>query len=583
MPLGPREGRILHAMSIDDAYEVQRVLSEGPNGRTEVVTIDEVGPYLRKRIPVARADRKVWAALEECASPRLPHVEATYTTPDEFIVVSNFVPADTLEEVVATESSLAPSEAVRIALEVCEAVDDLHRRGIVHCDIAPRNVLLAADGAHVVDLGNACQVGREFSAKEHPRGTWGFAAPEQYGFAPIDERTDVYAVGRLLGYLLTGVEPDDERYKVALADGDCVPASLREVVDRASAFEPSSRYQTAADLAEAIKAAMWGDGGDRVPAGCKEGPATNASGTWKRKRSKGRNSSDVSTPQMIVGMAGIVLMLVVAMVAFLSLASMGFDVAADVVHEKLSQTEVKDAKAPSSSNGDKAPDESAEDHQPAVNSLSMMGGEGAAKIDESEQAAAQDVVAAYEALSIVESAWFVKAGGYISYTFALHNDSADLTVEFPTVDIVGRDESGNIISSDYMVRSVVGPGETIYFASEAGNGTAPHSVDFSLRKPEAYNVERTRKERASFRVSYVSETFDEDGKSLFVGEVGLEKGVPSSGQIAVTVVLRDEQGAMVGGSTTYAGAPGKNASTTFETMAGTFPRHASIEAYVEED
>lgn len=51
MTMGPREGRTLHAMSIDDAYEVQRVLSSGPGGRAEIVTIDGIGPYLRKKIP----------------------------------------------------------------------------------------------------------------------------------------------------------------------------------------------------------------------------------------------------------------------------------------------------------------------------------------------------------------------------------------------------------------------------------------------------------------------------------------------------------------------------------------------------
>ena len=87
MAMGPREGRVLHAMSIDDAYEVQRVLSSGSGGRTEVVTIDGFGPYLRKKIPSPLVDRRVWAALSECVGLRLPHVVATYETPDEFVVV----------------------------------------------------------------------------------------------------------------------------------------------------------------------------------------------------------------------------------------------------------------------------------------------------------------------------------------------------------------------------------------------------------------------------------------------------------------------------------------------------------------
>lgn len=112
MAMGPREGRVLHAMSIDDAYEVQRVLSSGSGGRTEVVTIDGFGPYLRKKIPSPLVDRRVWAALSECVGLRLPHVVATYETPDEFVVVCDFVPGDTLYEVVSAQGRLPVSGAV---------------------------------------------------------------------------------------------------------------------------------------------------------------------------------------------------------------------------------------------------------------------------------------------------------------------------------------------------------------------------------------------------------------------------------------------------------------------------------------
>lgn len=243
MAMGPREGRVLHAMSIDDAYEVQRVLSSGSGGRTEVVTIDGFGPYLRKKIPSPLVDRRVWAALSECVGLRLPHVVATYETPDEFVVVCDFVPGDTLYEVVSAQGRLPVSEAVRIALEVCEAVEELHRRGIAHCDISPRNVLLAADGAHLIDLGIARPFGAEPSSETPNLGTHGFAAPEQYGFAPVDERTDVYAAARLLGFMLTGLEPGDA-YRVALVDESVVPTPLRAVIERGSAFEPSARFQT---------------------------------------------------------------------------------------------------------------------------------------------------------------------------------------------------------------------------------------------------------------------------------------------------------------------------------------------------
>lgn len=188
----------------------------------------------------------MWAALSECVGLRLPHVVATYETPDEFVVVCDFVPGDTLYEVVSAQGSLPVSEAVRIALEVCEAVEELHRRGIAHCDISPRNVLLAADGAHLIDLGIARPFGAEPSSETPNLGTHGFAAPEQYGFAPVDERTDVYAAARLLGFMLTGLEPGDA-YRVALVDESVVPTPLRAVIERGSALSRalvSRRYGT---------------------------------------------------------------------------------------------------------------------------------------------------------------------------------------------------------------------------------------------------------------------------------------------------------------------------------------------------
>lgn len=71
-----------HAMGIDDTYRVERTLARGQGGVTELVSIDGIGPFVRKKIPSQLAQRNVWAALSACTNPRLPHVEATYELPD---------------------------------------------------------------------------------------------------------------------------------------------------------------------------------------------------------------------------------------------------------------------------------------------------------------------------------------------------------------------------------------------------------------------------------------------------------------------------------------------------------------------
>ena len=267
----------MHAMGIDDAYRVKQVLARGTDGMTELVTLDGSGLFVRKRIALRLARRSVWAALADCGCDRLPHVEATYEMPEEFVVVYDFVPGDTLERVVELRGRLSVDDALRLVVQVCEAAGALHARGVIHRDISPTNVIVAVDGARLIDLGIARMRVEGVSHDTTSLGTWGFASPEQYGFAQTDARSDVYSIGRLFGYMLTGVRPDADEYEGLLADATVVPSGVRTVIDRACAFEPSARYQSAAELASAVGALA--DGGaaaaprpSRVPADLVTGP-----------------------------------------------------------------------------------------------------------------------------------------------------------------------------------------------------------------------------------------------------------------------------------------------------------------------
>lgn len=250
-------------MSIDDMYHVERVLARGKGGVTELVTVEGAGPFVRKKIPNELARRSVWSVLADCDCARLPQVEATYKTPDEFVVVYDFVPGDTLEALVKQAGPLDAAQAVSLALDICEAAGALHAQGVVHRDITPKNVVASSDGAHLIDLGIARLYAEGATRDTNALGTWGFAAPEQYGFKQTDARSDVYSIGCVLGYLLTGVMPDEDAYHDALADESAVPAHLRAVVERATNMEPSARYQSAMDLAAALRCERDAGGAQR--------------------------------------------------------------------------------------------------------------------------------------------------------------------------------------------------------------------------------------------------------------------------------------------------------------------------------
>lgn len=559
MAMGPREGRVLHAMSIDDAYEVQRVLSSSPGGRTEVVTIDGLGPYLRKKIPPALVDRQMWAALAECESARLPHVVATYETPDEFVVVCDFVPADTISEVVAAEKCLPVFEAVRTTLEICEALEDLHRHGIVHCDISPRNVLLAADGAHLIDLGIARSRGTEPSSEGPVLGTHGFAAPEQYGFAPVDERSDVYATARLLGFMLTGLEPGDA-YRAALLDESAVPAWLRATIEKGSAFEPSARYQTAAEFAGALS--RTGHEAGTAASQDREEACTQGDGFAKRREGAPGHLARRRTVRILAMAACLVVMFVLGGMALAYLESHTTNGIADAVINRMPTTgQGGDDTADDRSDG-------AEGSPSSVRLFNKPSGSTAAQV---------------EALSIVESAWTTD-DDCTYWVFAVRNNGEE-TVRSSKVQIVGRDGDGHVASSDYYELRPMRPGEIVYLAGLLSNGESTQSVDFVVQPSDDARMQGEGESDLVLAVTDLTEVDKDIAPLRFVGEVALKSGEYQgygNGVILVTVVLRNEDGELVGGESTTTDRPAPDLPQTFDTLSFHDVPYATAEAYAYE-
>jgi hypothetical protein len=147
--------------------------------------------------------------------------------------------------------ALGARDAVRIAAEIAEALDHVHRRGLLHLDVKPGNVLLDPAGrALLTDFGIAA-ARSEGPVRLSGVGTPGYMAPEQRpdGSGEVDHRTDLYALGVLLCELLTGVRPTNSSLPGA------VPRSVGPILQRCLSDAPADRYPNAADLAAELRAA----------------------------------------------------------------------------------------------------------------------------------------------------------------------------------------------------------------------------------------------------------------------------------------------------------------------------------------
>lgn len=170
---------------------------------------------------------------------------------------------------------LGLEEAVEVAAEVAEALGFLHARGLVHRDVKPDNVILAAEGrARLTDFGLAKAIGADdqrLTLTGDLIGTPAYMAPEQaQGQREVTPATDVYACGVLLYEALTGRLPYEARTAIQItrkvANGMpfpkptrlvvTIPPAVEAVVLKALEFKPQSRYPDGTALAEALRAAI---------------------------------------------------------------------------------------------------------------------------------------------------------------------------------------------------------------------------------------------------------------------------------------------------------------------------------------
>lgn len=293
------DARAFHALGADDAYVVERVLRDGPSGATELVTIGGEGPYVRKRIPWELANAEAWARAMRASNPHLPRVEGMYATPDGLVVTYDYVEGTPLDELLADRGALGVARALDVLDDVCSAADALHAQQVVHRDVKPSNVIVSPRGAYLTDLGIS-RVRDEAQERDTTvLGTRGFSAPEQFGFAQTDARSDVFSLGRLLACALTGEVSGDRAYERLLAfeggvqaapphgpgaaaapgaEGEAAAlARLAGVARRACSFEPSLRYGSAGELARAAREA----------ARCTSGPTLGAGRPAPRGRADG--------------------------------------------------------------------------------------------------------------------------------------------------------------------------------------------------------------------------------------------------------------------------------------------------------
>lgn len=239
-----------------------------PGPVTRVVALKRLHPG-SSPVDLSRLRREA-TLLTELDHPHVVRILEVIEDGDGLAIAMQFAPGGSLEALLAERGRLAPGEVVAVAAPIADALASAHRRGVLHGDVKPANVLFTSDGEPLLsDFGVARTLGRLTS--DNIAGTAHYMAPEMLDGAPPDARADVYSLGVVCYEALTGRPPFDGAVPLAVvraADSGIhgplvgltgLPHSLAQVVEQAMARDPEHRFPTADSFARALRGALAHD------------------------------------------------------------------------------------------------------------------------------------------------------------------------------------------------------------------------------------------------------------------------------------------------------------------------------------
>ncbi len=243
-------------------------------------------------------------------------------------LVLEYVNGLTLKDIVRQRGKLDAETTTQIAIRILSALQHAHSKGIVHRDIKPQNVLVHADGhVKVSDFGIARMTNTVTISQDNTvLGSVHYSSPEQATGSVVNATSDLYSTGVVIYEMLTGHVPfvGDTPVAVALQQVNAaippienstpdVPAALVQVVMKALEKDPTRRFQSAREMAEALNQAKEGSYVAKPPTT----PASQRVAPLRPSYAPKRHKSKPSKKNWLLGFSGIVSVLLTLVIGIM--------------------------------------------------------------------------------------------------------------------------------------------------------------------------------------------------------------------------------------------------------------------------
>lgn len=258
---------------IDNKYKIIYQIGKGGTSRVflainEVANREWAVKEIPKKAKLGGRDVRQRPMAETSIMKKLRHdniaeIADVLETDDAWLIIMDYIEGKTLKEILREEGAQPQELVVEWGITVCGIFSYLHAQEpkIIYRDLKPGNLMLQPDGKlMLIDFGAAREFRESAAGDTDCLGTRGYAAPEQYpdqdaGTGRSDERTDIYNLGATMYHLVTGKDPSRPPYEMRpIRQWDrSLSSGLEEIILRCTKNDPDERYQTAEELAYALR------------------------------------------------------------------------------------------------------------------------------------------------------------------------------------------------------------------------------------------------------------------------------------------------------------------------------------------
>lgn len=217
-------------------YNSINILKDEEYSKIEVFQQKNGDNKLVKILSKNRNDH-IYRALKGLKHKNLPCIFDVCSCEDHLLILESYVEGETLAEVMKKQK-LTKNCTVSIILDICYALEFLHKKSIIHRDVKPANIIINNKNNAVLIDFSAARLINDKQQDTSNLGTVGYAAPEQFGIYQSLPPTDIYALGVMFNEMLINLHPSVETPS----------GKLGKIIKKCTDTQISKRYQTVEDL-----------------------------------------------------------------------------------------------------------------------------------------------------------------------------------------------------------------------------------------------------------------------------------------------------------------------------------------------